>query len=108
MKQLKKCFAAWIKSCHEVTNGEVIAIDGKTLRSTYGKGRRQGAIHMVSAFSAANQVALGQVKTSEKSNEITSIPVLLELLNIRGCLVTIDAMGCQKKIYQTALRAEWY
>ncbi|WP_299022915.1 ISAs1 family transposase, partial [uncultured Photobacterium sp.] len=95
-KQLQKCFAAWMKSCHEVTNGEVIAIDGKTLRSTYDKGRRQGAIHMVSAFSAANQVVIGQVKTSEKSNEITAIPELLGLLNIRGCLVTIDAMGCQK------------
>lgn len=95
-----------MKSCHEVTNGEVIAIDGKTLRSTYDKGRRQGVIHMVSAFSSANQVVFGQVKTSEKSNEITAIPELLELLNVRGCLVTIDAMGCQKDIAKKIVQKE--
>ncbi|OIN05327.1 ISAs1 family transposase [Oceanisphaera psychrotolerans] len=97
-KQLQKSFSIWMRDCHEATDGEVVAIDGKTLRGTYDKGRRQGAIHMVSAFSAANQVVLGQVKTAEKSNEITAIPELLELLSIRGCLVTIDAMGCQRAI----------
>ncbi|MBD1578058.1 ISAs1 family transposase, partial [Vibrio sp. S11_S32] len=97
-KKLQKCFSAWMKDCHELTSGDVIAIDGKTLRGTYNKDKRCGAIHMVSAFSAANQVVLGQVKTSEKSNEITAIPELLKLLDIRGCIVTIDAMGCQKYI----------
>lgn len=63
---------------------------------TYDKDKRSGVIHMVSAFSAVNQTALGQVKTGDKTNEIKSIPELLELLSIRGCLVTIDAMGCQK------------
>jgi predicted transposase YbfD/YdcC len=101
--QLQKSFAAWMKECHVATAGEVIAIDGKTLRRSYDKGRRQGAIHMVSAFSAANQVVLGQVKTDDKSNEITAIPELLELLSIRGCLVTIDAMGCQRAIAQKVL-----
>ena len=100
-KQMQKCFAMWMDDCHQATEGDVIAIDGKTLRGTYNKGRRQGAIHMVSAFSAANQVVLGQVKTSEKSNEITAIPELLKLLDIRGCLITIDAMGCQRDIAKT-------
>jgi predicted transposase YbfD/YdcC len=102
-KQLQKCFAAWMKDCHEATEGDVIAIDGKTLRRSYNKGKRKGAIHMVSAFSAANQVVLGQVKTAEKSNEITAIPELLDLLSIRGCLVTIDAMGCQRAIAQKVI-----
>lgn len=97
-KQLQRCFTAWMKDCHEVTEGEVIAIDGKTLRGTYNKDKRCGAIHMVSAFSAANQVVLGQVKTADKSNEIKAIPELLEMLSLQGCLVTIDAMGCQKDI----------
>jgi predicted transposase YbfD/YdcC len=99
-KQLQKSFAAWMKDCHEVTEGDVVAIDGKTIRGTYDKNKRCGAIHMVSAFSSANQVVLGQVKTAEKSNEITAIPELLKLLDIRGCLVSIDAMGCQKGIAQ--------
>ena len=87
-----------MRDCHEATEGEVIAIDGKTLRGTYNKEKRGGAIHRASAFSAANQTVLGQVKTGDKSNEIKVIPELLELLSIRGCLVTIDVMGCQKNI----------
>lgn len=97
-KRLQSCFATWMKECYEVTKGDVVAIDGKTIKGSYNKSKRKGFIHMVSAFSAANQVVLGQVKTAEKSNEITAIPELLNLLNISGCLVTIDAMGCQKKI----------
>lgn len=96
--QLQRCFAQWMQDCHEVTEGEVIAIDGKTLRRTYNKDKRCGAIHMVSAFSAVNQTVLGQVKTGDKTNEIKASPELLELLSIRGCLVTIDAMRCQKDI----------
>lgn len=105
-KQLQKSFAAWMRDCHIATEGEVIAIDGKSLRGTYSKGHRNGIIHMVSAFSAANKVVLGQVKTAEKSNEITAIPELLELLNIRGCLITIDAMGCQKAIARKVVSKE--
>lgn len=97
-KQFQRVFADWMEECHTASAGEVIAIDGKTLRGSYDKSRRKGAIHMISAFSAANGVVLGQVKTEEKSNEITAIPELLKLLNLHGCLVTIDAMGCQKKI----------
>ena len=97
-KQFQSCFIAWMKDCHTVTKGSVIAIDGKTVRGSYDKSNKRGAIHMVSAFCAANEVVIGQVKTAEKSNEITAIPELLKLLDISGCLVTIDAMGCQKKI----------
>ncbi|MGR5415032.1 ISAs1 family transposase, partial [Vibrio astriarenae] len=105
-KQLQRCFASWMKDCHEITEGEIVAIDGKTLRGTYNKDKRCGAIHMVSAFSAANQTILGQVKTAEKSNEIKAIPELLELLSIRGCLITIDAMGCQRDIAEKIVSKE--
>jgi hypothetical protein len=78
--------------------GEVVAIDGKTARGSYHRNDKRGAIHVVSAW--ANQVglSLGQVKTAEKSNEITAIPALLELLEVKGCIITIDAMGCQTDI----------
>ena len=97
-KQFQSCFIAWMKDCHTATKGNIIAIDGKTVRGSYDKSKKRGAIHMVSAFCAANEVVIGQVKTAEKSNEITAIPELLKLLDISGCLITIDAMGCQKKI----------
>lgn len=105
-KQLQKLFIQWMKDCHTLTKGSVVAIDGKSLRGTYDKSKRDCLVHMVSAFSAQNQVVLGQVKTSEKSNEITAIPELLQLLELKGCLVTLDAMGCQRKIAQTILDKE--
>lgn len=105
-KQLQKLFIKWMKDCHTLTDGAVVAIDGKSLRGTYDKSKRSCLVHMVSAFSAENSVILGQVKTSEKSNEITAIPELLQLLEIKGCLVTLDAMGCQRKIAQTILEKE--
>lgn len=105
-KQFQRCFIDWMASCHDKTAGEIIAIDGKTVRGSYDKSARRGAIHMVSAFSAANEVSLGQVKTEEKSNEITAIPELLKLLEIKGCLVTLDAMGCQREIAQAIVERE--
>jgi predicted transposase YbfD/YdcC len=102
--RLQTAFAEWMKACHDVTEGAVVAIDGKTLCGSYCRGKGKGVIHMVSAFSAASGVVLGQVKTAEKSNEITAIPKLLKLLNLQGCLVTIDAMGCQKKIAASVLQ----
>lgn len=92
------CFAQWMQSVFERSEGEVIAIDGKRLRHSYDSANSKAAIHMVSAWAQANHVVLGQVKTDDKSNEITAIPKLLDLLDIRGCIVTIDAMGCQKAI----------
>src|SRR5690606_7833645 len=82
----------------QLTQGEVIAIDGKTVCGSHDYATQQRAIHLVSAFASANNICIGQVKTEEKSNEITAIPALLDLICIQGCLVTIDAMGCQKQI----------
>ena len=97
-KGLQECFLNWVQSVTEMTDGEIVAIDGKTLRRSYDRSSRKQAIHMVSAWASANGVVLGQVKTSEKSNEITAIPKLLEMLELKGCIVTLDAMGCQRKI----------
>jgi Transposase DDE domain len=84
--------------------GQVIAIDGKTLRGSYD--RNKAAIQMVSAWAQANRVVLGQVKTDAKSNEIRAIPHLLKFLDIQGCIVTIDAMGCQKAIAEQIIAAK--
>jgi predicted transposase YbfD/YdcC len=97
------CFSAWVDSLGEILGKQVVAIDGKTLRRSHDRGNSKAAIHMVSAWATANKLVLGQVKTTEKSNEITAIPELLESLAIEGCLVTIDAMGCQKAIAQTII-----
>lgn len=94
---LTDAFRAWMKAVAGLTQGGVVALDGKTLRRSF-RERGSGFIHMVSAWSAQNRVVLAQVKTEEKSNEITAIPRLLELLQIKNCMVTIDAMGCQKGI----------
>lgn len=103
-KQLQTLFSKWMKDCHTLTAGSVVAIDGKSLRGTYDKSKRNSVIHMVSAFSAENQMVLGQLKTADKSNEITAIPKLLQLLELKGCLVTLDAMGCQRKIAQSIIK----
>lgn len=95
-KELEKSFIDWVKAVNELTQGEVISIDGKTLCASKGGSRK--AIHMVSAWANTNKIVLGQVRTEEKSNEITAIPKLLTLLEMKGCIVTIDAMGCQKDI----------
>ena len=81
-----------------ITQGEVIAIDGKTVRRSYDAGKDKGAIYMVSAWASQNRLVLGQRKVDDKSNEITAIPELLKVLDLHGCIVTIDAMGTQKEI----------
>ena len=81
-----------------MTSGEVIAIDGKSLRHSYDKEAGLSAIHMVSAWATENRLVLGQVKVNKKSNEITAIPELIKVIELSGCIVTIDAMGCQKEI----------
>jgi predicted transposase YbfD/YdcC len=93
----QRCFVNWVSSLTGLT-GDVVAIDGKTLRRSYRQAGRKGAIHMISAFSAGQRVVLGQRKVADKSNEITAIPQLLELLTLKGAIVTIDAMGCQRDI----------
>jgi predicted transposase YbfD/YdcC len=96
--EFKKCFMAWVESIRTATAGEVIPIDGKTMRRSHNRSHGQGAIHLVSAYAARNRLTLGQVKVDEKSNEITAIPELLRLLYVKGCIITIDAMGTQKEI----------
>jgi predicted transposase YbfD/YdcC len=95
---LQTCFLRWIQAVAQVTEGQVVAIDGKTLRRSYDRRSAKAAIHMVSAWATHNRVVLGQLKTEEKSNEITAIPELLKVLDVSGGIVTIDAMGCQKAI----------
>lgn len=97
-KAFQKCFVDWAQSIAELTDGEVVNIDGKTLRRSYDRRNNRSAIHMVSAWASTNLISLGQVATEEKSNEITAIPKLLEMLDIKGAIVSIDAMGCQKAI----------
>ena len=92
-EQLQQCFLGWVRSVSQLTQGEVIAIDGKTLRRSYDKGDNKGAIHMVSAWASHNRLVLGQCKVDEKSNEITAIPELLKVLSIEGCIITIDALA---------------
>jgi len=94
----ENCFRLWVQSVSEKLDNEIVAIDGKTLRHSYDRSLDKAALHMVSAWASKNALVLGQVKTDEKSNEITAIPKLLELLDLNGCIVTIDAMGCQKEI----------
>ena len=96
--QFQRCFIGWMQSVVELSEGKLIAIDGKRLCGSYNRENRQSAIHMVNAFASENNVVLGQIKTQSKSNEITAIPALLTMLDIKGCLISIDAMGCQKEI----------
>ena len=96
--QFQQCFLAWVRSVSELTAGQVIAIDGKQSRRSYDRATGKTAINMVSAWASENKMVLGQVKVNNKSNEIKAIPELLSLLEIAGCIVTIDAMGCQREV----------
>jgi predicted transposase YbfD/YdcC len=97
-QQFQSCFLRWMMAVSEILGGQVIALDGKVVRRSQDKGIGKAAIDMVSAWATANHLVLGQVKVDEKSNEITAIPQLLEALEVAGCIVTIDAMGCQTEI----------
>jgi predicted transposase YbfD/YdcC len=103
---LGEAFRMWTASLVASTHGEVIAIDGKTLRRSFRDATDKAFVHMVSAWATSNEVVLGQLKTDDKSNEITAIPRLLELLNIKGATVTIDAMGCQRDIARKIVDGE--
>ena len=104
--EFEKCLLSWITALHAVTDGQVIAIDGKTLRRSFDAASSKAAIHMVSAWATANHITLGQVVVDAKSNEITAIPKLLEFVEVSGALVTIDAMGCQTEIAQKIIDEE--
>ncbi len=96
--EFQQGFLSWVNSISEKLEVEVIAIDGKTLKQSYDRNHQQKALHIVSAWSSTHQLVLGQQKIRDKSNEITAIPVLIEMLEIEGSIITIDAMGCQKEI----------
>jgi predicted transposase YbfD/YdcC len=97
-EQFQACFVEWVSAISDVFQGQVVAVDGKTLRRSHDKAIGKQAIQMVSAWAAENRLVLGQMKVDDQSNEITAIPELLALLEVSGCIVTIDAIGCQKKI----------
>ena len=104
-EQFEACFVDWVSRLVNLTDGEVIPIDGKTIRGAKSNGKKS-PFHMVSAWATNNNLVLGQVKVSEKSNEITAIPKLLELITVKGCTVTIDAMGCQQEIARKIIKEE--
>jgi predicted transposase YbfD/YdcC len=99
-EQFQQGFLSWVQAVAEIQWGEIVAVDGKTLRHSYDWQAGKGAIHMVSAWASASRLVLGQRKVDEKSNEITAIPALLKLLVLKGCIVTIDALGCQTEIVE--------
>lgn len=94
----QRCFLSWVRSVMQSTEGKLIAVDGKTVRRSFAREDNKSALHLVSAWCAENRLVLGQVATREKSNEISAIPELLALLDLRGATVTLDAMGCQTDI----------
>lgn len=97
-KGFQDCFIRWTKSVYTQTGGELICMDGKTARGSRDRKNNKNPLHMVSAWCASNRMVLGQEATDAKSNEITAIPKLLALLELKGCIVTLDAMGCQRGI----------
>jgi predicted transposase YbfD/YdcC len=97
-EEIEDCFMNWVRAIKKDYEREIIAIDGKTVRGYFKAGPGGKALQIVSAWATRNRLVFGQVKTDEKSNEITAIPSLLEKLALAGCIVTIDAMGCQYKI----------
>jgi hypothetical protein len=96
---LEACFTAWINSLTAASRGKLVAIDGKAIRRSFEHAwDKSGMVHLVSAFAQANRLVFGQLAVANKENEIAAIPKLLELLDIKGAMVTIDAIGCQKNI----------
>jgi predicted transposase YbfD/YdcC len=100
------CFLRWTQGLRAAVSGEIVAVDGKALRRALDKGKGDAMPYIVSAWASDNGLVLGQMKVDEKSNEITAIPELLRALELKGCIVTIDAMGCQKKIAREIVDAD--
>lgn len=101
--EFQRGFLSWVQTIAQLLPGEVVPIDGKTLRRSHDRSLGKHAIHMVSAWASGNRLVLGQLKVAEKSNEITAIPALLQTLALHGCIVSIDAMGCQSDIAATII-----
>lgn len=104
--QFSACFRDWVNSMAEITGGEVVALDGKTICGSDDKNSGKSALHVVSAYACGNRLCLAQQVVAEKSNEITAIPALLKLLTVKDCIITIDAMGCQKNIAGAIIKKE--
>lgn len=99
-----ECFTRWVNTISRLTEGEVIAIDGKSICGSGDTGSPKSALHIVSAYATENKLCLGQVSVDKKHNEIVAIPKVLEILAVKGCIVTIDAMGCQKEIARQIIK----
>ena len=104
--KFSECFTNWVNTISNITDGEVIAIDGKTIRGPGDSGNAKPALHVVSAYAAGNRLCLGQTTVDKKHNEIVAIPKVLEMLAIKGCVITIDAMGCQKEIARQIIQGK--
>lgn len=102
-EQFQACFVKWVQAVEEVTEGQIVAIDGKTLRRSHDRRLGQDAIHMVSAWASGSGLVIGQIKVDDKSNEIPAVPELLEMLKIEGCIVTLDALHCQTQTVERIL-----
>ena len=105
-REVQRCFMEWVETIREKISGEVVAIDGKPICGSKDIAKNKHAVHIVSAWASENGLVLGELATSEKSNEITAIPELLKLLYLKGCIVTIDAMGTQKDIAKAIIERE--
>lgn len=105
-EEFQRCFISWVKAIKGEVDLEIVAVDGKTARGSRDRKNNKKPLHMVSAWGCANRLVFGQEVTDEKSNEITAIPKLLALLELKGCIVTIDAMGCQRDIAEQIINQE--
>ena len=102
--QFEACFTEWVQAVNEVIEGQVVAIDGKTVRRSHDRRADKSAIHMVSAWASANRLVLGQIRVDDHSNEITAIPELLRALDVSGCTVTIDAIELAERCPHAAVQ----
>jgi predicted transposase YbfD/YdcC len=105
-ERFETCFEAWARSFGAILDREVVAIDGKTIRGSFDRGREQGPLHVISAWACDRGLVLGQRQVGDKSNEITAIPALLDVLDIKGGIITLDAMGCQRTIAAKIIEKE--
>src|SRR5215471_3784238 len=103
-KEFLECFLRWTQSLRQAIHKEIVAVDGKALRRAMNK--KENLKYVVSAWAESNNLVLGQLKVTDKSNEITAVPELLRVLELSGCIVTLDAMGCQKKIAKEIIEAD--
>jgi predicted transposase YbfD/YdcC len=105
-QQFADAFQRWTQGIRRAVAAEVVALDGKTLRRSFDRAKGRGPLHLVSAWASANRLVLGQIATAEKSNEITAVPELLRTLELAGCIVTLDALNCQKNIAKEISEAD--